>query len=153
MEWEIKDGILVIDAGGYCKVSFIPPEGLDFGARYLIFVDTLPDNDLVHVVGQRLVIGFRQNRAEPEIDAGFTVPISDYPNLKNARKMTIKQFVRIWDAWSSIVHAQYLSGFKGLPKNEEWSLTMMRAQHLMSALGQTFDWSEYNKIFNQPFYL
>lgn len=86
--------------------------------------------------------------------AGFTVPMADYPsNLKNAKKINLEGFYRIWGFWSSIVHGQYLSWFKEFAKDGEWFLTMVRAQQLMSALGQTFDWAEYDKLFNKPFYL
>lgn len=152
MEWEKENGILTF-ADGWLSVSFIPPEGLDFGATHLVFRDTWPDNKLIHIVGKKLVIRIREDRTEYQMGAGFTVPIADYPsNLKKAKKINLKDFYRIWEFWGSIVHSQYFWS-KEFAKDEGWFLTMIRAQHLMSTLGQTLDWTVYDKLFNKHFYL
>lgn len=39
MEWKKESGILTI-TDDWLSVSFIPPEGLDFGASHLVFKDT-----------------------------------------------------------------------------------------------------------------
>lgn len=152
MEWRKENGILTITDSAYKKISFVPPDGLDFGAAYLVVEDQL--NRLVYVIGKKLVIGFRNNSVEFQRGAGFTVPIADYPHdLKNAKRMSLHDFQSAWHIWESIVHCQDLLWQMGLPKNMDWFLTMIRAQHLLSTLGQTFNWFIAEHALNNPFSL